>query len=96
MTLHSSYDHGPLNTYEIIYTSGHVEHIDAHQVTMPERDIFPFSLGGVLADPQRKKRSGWTFHGGIDGRWEFLLFVDADDVHSVRNLTHTRDSVGGE
>lgn len=81
------YDHGPLETYEIVWASGHVEHIQAHQVLMPSPD-FSGIFGGVVA-VQREKR--WTFHGEIDGRWRLLLTAPEADIKSVRNVTHTVD-----
>lgn len=87
-----SYDHGPLDTYEIIWASGHVEYIQAHQVLMPPNDLFSAFIPGATAT---KKRDGWTFHGEVDGRWKLLLFAPAEDIKSVRNITHTRDTAGG-
>ncbi|MBF6358111.1 hypothetical protein IU449_26810 [Nocardia higoensis] len=83
-----SYDYGPLDTYEIIWASGHIEHIDAHQVLLPPADMLGAFLPGATAT---RTRNGWTFHGEVEGRWKLLLFAPAEDIVSVRNLTHTRD-----
>jgi hypothetical protein len=94
----SGYDHGPLDTYEIVWTSGHVEYIQAHQVLLPPEDSFPFKLGdGVYGSTgtTTRPRRGWAFHGEIDGHWRLLLSARAEDIRSVRNVTHTRDEVGG-
>ena len=90
----TKFDHGPLDTFEIVWQSGHVEHIQAHQVLMPPDDHMPFSLGGGVygqAGNERKPRRGWAFHGEINGHWRLLLSADADDIRSVRNVTHTTD-----
>ncbi|WP_063023659.1 hypothetical protein [Nocardia niwae] len=92
------YDHGPLDTYEIVWTWGHVERIQAHQVLLPPDDSFPFKLGeGVCGSTETvtKPRRGWAFHGEIDGRWRLLLSARAEDIRSVRNVTHTTDDLGG-
>ncbi|MEU2106428.1 hypothetical protein [Nocardia sp. NPDC019255] len=88
----TKYDHGPLDTYEIVWESGHVEYIQAHQVITPPRDPMSAWLPG---ETWTKTRGGWTFHGEVDGRWRLLLAVRADEIRSVRNVTHTRDEIGG-
>lgn len=86
------YDHGPLQTYEVIYTSGHVERVQAHQVLMPHDD---FELGGFSIRTTSKLEKRWTFHGEFGGRWMLVLTVPAGDVKSVRNVTQTADEFGG-
>ena len=78
-------ERGPLNTYEVIYNSGHVEQVQAHQV------IMPFDMPSLFGSPSTTKDQRWTFHGEIDGRWTLLLSVPESDVRSVRNVTHTVD-----
>lgn len=87
----SRFEYGPLDTYEIVWTSGHVEYIQAHQVILPPDDSVAdaFFPGSVAT----RRRDGWMFHGQIDGRWKLLLFAPAEDITSVRNVTHTRDEV---
>lgn len=88
-----SYDHGPLETYEICWTSGHVERIQAHQVLMPPEEM-PFGLGGGIfgrTQTEVKPRRGWAFHGEFDGRWTLVLSAPAEDIRSVRNVTRTSD-----
>jgi hypothetical protein len=92
-----AYEYGPLDTYEVIWNSGQIEYIQAHQVIMPPIES-PFSMGaGVFgsAGAETKQRGGWTFHGQIDGRWRLLLSAPAEDIKSVRNVTHTTDRAGG-
>lgn len=87
------YDYGPLQTYEVIYASGHVERVQAHQVMMPPSDG---GLAGFLGvDVQTKREGRWTFHGEFDGRWMLVLSVPETDVKSVRNITRTADDLAG-
>ncbi|MET8430133.1 hypothetical protein [Nocardia sp. NPDC004860] len=85
-----SFDYGPLDTYEIMWASGHIEYIQAHQVLLPPDEAI---LGLFSGETTTRKRSGWTFHGEVEGRWKLLLFAPAEDIKSVRNVTHTRDEV---
>lgn len=75
----STYDHGPLDTYEVIWKSGHVERVQAHQVLWPN--------GINLFDDQRPKREHVMIHGEIDGRWKLILAAPVEDVLSVRRIT---------
>ena len=93
----SKFERGPAETYEVIWNSGHVEYLDAHQVLLPPDENF-FSLGrGIFGstETQTKPSRGWVFHAEIEGRWTLLLAAPAEDIKSVRNVTHTRDSAGG-
>lgn len=88
------FDHGEPDTYEIIWNSGHIERIRAHQVLMPPDGDLPFPLGGGLFGRQAtevKPRRGWAFHAEVDGKWRLLLSADAEDIRSVRNVTQTSD-----
>lgn len=71
------YEYGPISTYQVIWKSGHVEEVQAHQVIWPD--------GGLFSAPVKNSRV--MFHGEIDGRWRLVLAVPADDVLSVRLLT---------
>jgi hypothetical protein len=75
------FDHGPLQTYEVIWASGHVERIQAHQVTYP--------LGMAMFGPQPDRREFISMHGEIDGHWRLQLRVPADDILVIRNVTTT-------
>lgn len=91
MSAEEKYDHGPLQTYEVIYTSGHIERVLAHQLIMPNDmpDIF-----GIQVRTRRVER--WTFHGEFDGKWMLVLSVPETDVRSVRNVTKTADDLAGD
>lgn len=86
------YEHGPLQTYEVIYHSGHVERVQAHQVLMPHDD---FELGGFAVRMTSQLEKRWTFHGEFDGHWRLVLTVPASDVKSVRNVSLTADDLSG-
>lgn len=84
-----SHDHGPLDTFEIIWASGHVERIQAHQVLAPQNDMMAGIFGTATAT---KKRDGWMFHGEFDGHWKLVLFAPAEDIVTIRNVTHAIDN----
>lgn len=73
-----AFDRGPIQTFEITWQSGHVERVQAHQVTYHGGD----SLFGRSQLPRRL-----DFHGEIDGRWLLQLSVLEDDLRTVRNVT---------
>jgi hypothetical protein len=68
-------DYGPPDTYEVVWTSGHVERIQAHQVTWPLD--FTFSR-----HDQRDRHV--MLHGEIEGRWKLVLSAPVEQIHSVR------------
>lgn len=76
------HDYGPLQTYEVIWESGHVERIQAHQVTYPNNAAIMF---GNRPDAKHIIE----FHGEIDGRWRLQLRAPLDDILVVRNMTTT-------
>lgn len=78
----SSKDRGPLNRFEIAWKSGHVETIDAHQVSYQGGGLF------TEAGPERMQ-----FHGEFDGRWMLVLSALTDDLRTVRNVTLTEPDV---
>lgn len=82
---YSKFEYGPLDTYEIIWDSGQVEYIKAHQVLMPQSS----AMAGLFGEERQKP--AWTFHGEVDGRWRLLLTAPADDIRTVRNVSHTHD-----
>lgn len=72
-------DRGPLRPFQIVWRSGHVETIRAHQVvTPPAFDV-------LFGEEPRDKRL--LVHAEIDGHWTLLLAADWADVLSVRLLT---------
>lgn len=80
----TDYDHGPLDTYEIQWTSGHVERIQAHQVLLPHPDMF----GSVIGSPGEPARETHVrIHGEINGQWKLILSAPANEIHSIRLVT---------
>lgn len=75
-------ERGPLQTYEVIWKSGQVETIRAHQVIWPTDAGLSGLFGGVETKTQRPV----TFHGEIDGRWLLILAARPDDIVSIRLL----------
>ena len=86
---YEKYDYGPLRRYEVIWMSGQVEYIDAHQVITPQADSFSALLGSV--GTATRQTPAWMMHGEVDGHWQLLQWAPAEDIRSVRNVTHTRD-----
>ena len=74
----SDYEHGPLDTYEVTWTSGHIERVQAHQV------IWPIDLDFFSQGPKRKHV---MLHGEIDGKWKLVLSAPVDEIHAVRLVT---------
>lgn len=74
-----SYDHGPLRPYQVIWRSGHVETIMAHQVLLPSLPLF--------SDEPGPRSNRLTIHGEIDGHWTLILDADYSDISSVRLVT---------
>lgn len=79
----ATYDHGPLRPYRVIWKSGYVEEILAHQVLVPS--VIPSLFG----DPQTARRL--LIHGEINGHWQLILDADYDEVSSVRLLAGSED-----
>lgn len=85
------YDHGPLRTYEVTWTSGHVETVQAHQVLMPPDEFGLFSVA-TRTDRVRNVR----FHGEIDGHWQLVLCAREDEIRSIRDVTQPEVIPGAE
>lgn len=72
---------GPVQVYEVVWRSGHVERVLAHQVAWPGAGAALFS--GMSGKPQQIH-----FHAEIDGRWMPTLIADeADIIQTVRLVT---------
>lgn len=82
----SEFDHGPLQRYEIIWKSGHVEEIACHQVMLPALSMLPL-FGIETREPSRRL----TLHGQIDGHWKLILDADYDDISTIRLLGSMQD-----
>jgi hypothetical protein len=75
-------DRGALETFEITWSSGHVEAIQAHQVTWP---------GNTFGESHRPQLI--VFHGEFDGQWTLVLSALEADIVRVRNVTRTEESI---
>jgi hypothetical protein len=73
-------ERGPLQSFELTWSSGHVETIKAHQVSYQGNSP-------MFGDPGRKARI--DFHGEIDGHWMLILSALEDDLARIRNTTQT-------
>jgi hypothetical protein len=82
------HDYGPLQSFEITWTSGHVETIQAHQVS------WPGSLPAFFGQAEKTPRI--QFHGEIDGRWTLVLSALEADLTRIRNVTQTEAAIAPE
>ncbi|MEU7972197.1 hypothetical protein AB0B48_09150 [Micromonospora sp. NPDC049089] len=91
-----SYDHGPVQTYEITWKSGHIESVLAHQVSWPRRGMALVAAGMLtgLGDDQPKP-SVIHFHAEIDGHWLLTLSAHEDDIQTIRLVTQAEVLPGG-
>lgn len=80
------YNRGPLQHYEIVWMSGHVETVPAHQVTYPHRGLFmTAALAGGM--PESMGRPRVQIHAEIDGHWLLTLSALEEDIRSMRLVT---------
>jgi len=81
-----NYDHGPVQTYEITWMSGHTETVLAHQVSYPQRGAFVFA-GGFGSMAEESGPSKVQFHAELDGHWRLTLSALEADIRTVRLVT---------
>lgn len=88
----SKYEYGPLRSYEITWMSGHIETIQAHQVSWPSMavNLFRQLASGDDSDPFIR------FHGEVDGRWTLVLQAREREIRTVRDVTAAERVPGGE
>lgn len=87
-----TYDHGPLQTYEITWKSGHVERLRCHQVSFHSRDTgFAGGLVGVQVNHDDRRVQ---FHGSFDGRWLLVLSALEDEIRTIRLVTGGEEFAG--
>jgi hypothetical protein len=86
------YERGPLVIFEVTWTSGHVERLQAHQCTFPAGPSMMHDYLGIGT-----KQDEWVkFHGEIDGCWQLILSARVSDIRTVRNISRTELLDGGE
>jgi hypothetical protein len=81
------FNHGPLQTYEVHWMSGHVETVPAHQVSYPHRGMALFAdsvMSGLASDAGAPRVK---IHAEIDGRWQLMLSAREEDIRTMRNVT---------
>lgn len=70
------FDYGPHRTYEITWSTGYVERIKGHQLTVPGPRLF-----GGLGETR------WMIHGYFAPRWTCVLVADEGLIAMVRDVT---------
>lgn len=73
------FNNANLTEYEVVYADGGFEFVKAHFVNYPTRDSLGFGT--------RRDNGHIQFTGYYDGKHKTALYVLADDVKSVRNLS---------
>lgn len=86
----ADFDYGPLTTYEITWMSGHIERVQAHQVTRPSKNMLGASLG-----VETKQNPFLRMHASIDGRWTLQLQAREEDIRTIRNVSADEPVPGG-
>jgi hypothetical protein len=81
MTESTTPDRGPVAEYEVVWKSGYVDRVKAHQVTRLGGSTL-FSVMGMGDQTERIE-----FHGEFDGRWQLVLSAPADQIATVRNVS---------
>lgn len=89
----SGYDYGPLQTYEITWTSGHIERVRCHQVSYSGR-VADLSAWGMLSHHSEKSTRRVHLHGYINRRWQLVLSAREDDIAALRLVTDGEEFAG--
>lgn len=84
------YERGPLQKFEITWTSGHVETVQGHQCIAPNGGLMAAFLGPT------SRPDYVTIHGEFDGRWVLVLRAPAEDIRIIRNVTAGEAIPGGD
>lgn len=82
------FEHGPVDTYEITWMSGHIEQVQAHQITFPNTGLLGF--GGIVTTALRAETEGVPrirMHAEIAGRWVMTLQAREEDIRTIRLVT---------
>lgn len=87
-----SYDYGPLQTYEVIWKSGHVERVQCHQVTFHSGNT---GIGeGLFGVQVRHDDRRILMYGEFDGRWLLVLSAMEDEIRTIRLVTGGEEFAG--
>lgn len=79
-----SHERGPASEYEVVWKSGHIDRVTAHQVMW---------TGGVDLFGGAERTERVRFHAEVDGHWMLMLDALADEIATVRNVTYVRDEL---
>jgi hypothetical protein len=74
-------ERGPVDEFELIYKTGAVQRIRAHQVS------YPNNARNIFGRPDEHGPNLVSFHAEIEGRWRLMLTIDQADLISIRNVT---------
>ncbi|GAA4221402.1 hypothetical protein FHR32_005071 [Streptosporangium album] len=88
----SDYDYGPLQTYEVTWTSGHVERVHCHQVSYSGDSGGLDALGLIGVKTKNERRV--HLHGQINGRWLLVLSARETDIAALRLVTVGEEFAG--
>lgn len=88
------HNYGPVDRYEVVWMSGHVETVAAHQISYPEAGLALAGLSSlgtrVETGPPRIR-----MHAEIDGRWVLTLQALEEDIRTIRLVTDGERMPGG-
>lgn len=74
------HDYGPLQSYEIVWMSGHVETVQAHQISWPN------AASGLFGQPASNDPFV-RIHGMFGTHWRLVLQVREAEIATIRNVT---------
>lgn len=87
------HNYGPVDLYEITWTSGYIETVLAHQVTYPNNVETLALFGGIGTKTAEAPRI--RMHAEINGRWVLTLQAREEDIRSIRLVTGGEQIPGG-
>lgn len=88
----STYDYGPLRTYEITWKSGHVETVQGHQITLDSwRAGMRSPYGDTIVTSTADR---FSVHGMFGEHWRLMLTAPEADLLYIRDVTD-RESIPG-
>jgi hypothetical protein len=83
----TDFEHGPVDTYEITWMSGHIEQVLAHQVSYPQAGMAMLRDIGMLRTGAETGPARIRMHAQIDGRWTLTLSAREEDIRTIRLVT---------
>lgn len=89
-----SYDYGPLQTYEITWTSGHVERVQCHQVTFHSQGPETLDAIGAIGVRIGHTDRRILMYGMFGGHWRLALSAIEGDIRAIRLITGGEEFAG--